>query len=147
MALLQGAIHFEELVPGADRVQRVLAVYKRALAADSPALPDADREELSERSAAFADLYGDAATAEQAAASHAALLRTLAPKGAAADKKRGAEGSAASGAPPSLPSPSTRISAPGKLGLITLACVAFSRCISKQGGRASCYPLWLPAAA
>lgn len=72
-----------------------MSLYKRATSADSkPALTDAERKELSERSVAFADLHCDAAAAEQASAAHAALTRQLAPKADA--KKRTADDAAGS---------------------------------------------------
>ena len=103
----QGAIHFEEGVAGPDRVQRVLGLYTQVVRAAAPAgLPDAEREELSARSVTFADLNADAATLEQAAAAHAALVRSLAPAkpAAAADsKKRPAETGASHAAGALLP--------------------------------------------
>lgn len=95
---MQGAIHFEEGVPGPDRVQRVLGLYTRAVASrETDALSDADREELSARSATFADLNADAATAEQTAAAHAVLTRSLALKAADSRKRPAEAGAAAAG--------------------------------------------------
>ena len=103
MPCLQGAIHFEDTQPGEDHAERVLDLYKRAIAGPSAttttsALSDADREELSERSVTFADLHSNAATVEQTAAAHALLVRSLAPKADA--KKRAAEASPAAGGSP-----------------------------------------------
>ena len=94
---LQGAVHFEEGLKGADRVQRVLVLYNKAVSA-STALPDTDREELSARSVTFADLNADAVTVERVTAAHSLLLRSLTPKAAAADSKKRPADSGAAGA-------------------------------------------------
>ena len=102
MHVSQGAIHFEEGVAGPDRVQRVLSLYKRAVAPQATkALSDADREQRSARSVTFADTNADAATAEQTAAAHALLVRSLSSEAAAAaaeSKKRPADAGAAGAA-------------------------------------------------
>ncbi|KAK9805742.1 hypothetical protein WJX73_004772 [Symbiochloris irregularis] len=93
LRLWEGAIHFEDSVAAPDRAERVMSLYKRATSGDSkPALTDAERKELSERSVTFADLHCDANAAEQAAAAHASLARLLAPKADA--KKRTADDAA-----------------------------------------------------
>lgn len=58
---------------GEEKVRRALALYARA--AGSAALPEADREELSARAGAFADLCGSAAMAEAAERLHAARFK------------------------------------------------------------------------
>lgn len=94
----QGAIHFEDNAAGPGRAERVMSLYKRAISGESkPALTDSERRELSERSVTFADLHCDAATAEQAAAAHAALVRLL-PRTDA--KKRAAEDASGAGSQP-----------------------------------------------
>ncbi|KAK9840998.1 hypothetical protein WJX81_004975 [Elliptochloris bilobata] len=82
LVLWEGAIHLEETLggPAAERVAKVLALYERGVAlpavgAEARALPAAERETLSARAAAFADLASDAAALEAAEAAHAARFK------------------------------------------------------------------------
>lgn len=115
----EGAIWFEETIPGEDRAQRVMALYERALSqpttasagagkADSTegqpnqedatgskaSLSDADILELSLRSVEFADMYGDAALLLQAEERHAASFMLPAHATAMPDSRKRSHGDA-----------------------------------------------------
>ncbi|EFJ41464.1 hypothetical protein VOLCADRAFT_107666 [Volvox carteri f. nagariensis] len=110
-SLWEAAIHFEELVGGAEAVSRALDLYNRctgsppegavAATAAGRCLPERDREELSARSVDFADMYGTIDQVKVVSARHAQrfMLPTTvtAEARAAASAKRVAEASA--GAP------------------------------------------------
>lgn len=107
-SLWEAAIFLEESVPGADRADRVLALYQRcteppaAGAAAGSALSEADRAELSALTVDFAGLYGSAAQAFEASRRHGAHYQLSSTPSAAGDaaRKRGLEEDAvASGQP------------------------------------------------
>lgn len=91
-ALWEGAVHLEEFVPGADLAARVLEIYERAVA--EPALAVDEREELSARAAAFADLAGSVQQLTAAERSHARLATAEWAQTQPASRKRGAEDAA-----------------------------------------------------
>jgi pre-mRNA-processing factor 39 len=123
--LWEAAIYIEEIARSPDMAQRVLDLYNRCTETPSdPAkgLSVKDREELSQRSVDFADMYGDPMTTYEAEKAHSArfMLPTSItqprkrpagePAGAMAAKAPRMDGSAAPlppppAAPPGPPAP------------------------------------------